>query len=304
MADHIPAIEYNHPAVRKAHKLAENVIREHSRTFYFATALLPPRKRRAVRSLYGFCRATDDLVDRRDAGEAEIEHWRSQVSLPAARQNDPVLLSWAVTREEFTIDRQYEQELIDGVQMDAMPRRFKTWKELERYCYLVASTVGLLALPIIGLARGVKPDLAAAFAVKLGVALQLTNILRDIGEDAARGRVYLPLEDLKHFNLSERDLHRGNVDARFVRLMQFEIRRTRSLYREALPGVALLATSGRAAVGAAAILYSDILREIEALRYDVFSRRAQLSAWKKIVRLPGILLTVFFLRAPKKAPAA
>jgi phytoene synthase len=292
------------PDLQHAHRLAEGAIREHSRTFYFATGFLPPGKKRAVRSLYGFCRATDDLVDRRNATVAEIEDWRTQVALPVERQTDPVLISWAATREEFGVDRRYERELIDGVRMDAAPRRFATWKELECYCYLVASTVGLLSMPIIGLARGAGWDLAAAFAVKLGVALQLTNILRDVGEDAAGGRIYLPAEDLKAFGLSEEDIRRGVCDARFAALMQFEIRRARTLYRAALPGIALLDRSARVAVGAAAMLYRDILGEIESLRYDVFSHRAHLPTWKKIARLPGILFTVAALRAPTEISAA
>jgi phytoene synthase len=291
------------PALREAHRFAENVIREHSRTFHFATGFLPGRTRRAVRSLYGFCRATDDLVDRNGATVEDIERWRAQVALPPAAQTHPVLISWSATREEFGVDRRYERELIDGVEMDIFPRRYETWKELEQYCYRVASTVGLLSLPIIGLAPGVSPKLAAMYAVRLGVALQLTNILRDVGEDAARGRIYLPLEDLKTHGVSEVDIHRRLMGEKFVALMKFEICRARALYRQALPGIALLDRGVRTAVGAAALLYRGILDEIEAIRYDVFSRRAHLTALKKFLRLPGILWTVFSLRPPAEGPA-
>jgi phytoene synthase len=300
MADGVRTAERTPRALQEAHRLAAGVIREHSRTFHFATAFLPAKKRLAVRSLYGFCRATDDLVDRGNATVAEIERWRAQVALPAQRQTEPVLISWAATREEFEVDRRYERELIDGVRMDAAPRRYRTWAELERYCYLVASTVGLLSIPIIGLAPGAKPETAAAFAVQLGVALQLTNILRDVGEDAARDRIYLPGEDLAAFGVSEGDIRRGVCDGRFAALMRFEIRRARDLYRAALPGIALLERSVRLAVGAAALLYRAILDEIEALRYDVFTRRAHLPAWKKLVRLPGILWKVHSLRTPQE----
>jgi phytoene synthase len=299
-----PAAKNISPTMREAHRAAERVIREHSRTFHLATAFLPGRTRRAVRSLYGFCRATDDLVDRRGAALEDIERWRAEVDRPLSAQTVPVLISWAATRGEFHVDRRYERELIDGVEMDILPRRYETWKDLERYCYLVASTVGLLSLPIIGLASGASPELAAAYAVRLGIALQLTNILRDVGEDLVRGRMYLPLEDLKAHGVSEGDLRRRLVDERFVALMQFEIRRARAIYSEALPGIALLHRSMRAAVGAAALLYRGILDEIESIRYDVFTRRAHLTARQKILRLPGILWTVFSLRPPAEESAA
>jgi phytoene synthase len=284
---------------QEAYRRAERVIREHSRTFFFASNLLPLRTRRAIRSLYGFCRSTDDLVDRNDATVEDIERWRSAVSLPAVKQSDPILLSWAVTREEFGVERRLEQELIDGVRMDVSPRLYPAWKDLEKYCYLVASTVGLLSLPIIGLAPGVQPAFAEPFAVKLGVALQLTNILRDVGEDAERGRVYLPLEDLAAHNLTAQDIFHRVLDSRFESLMKFEIRRTRSIYLEALPGIALLSREVRLAVETAALLYRSILDEIENLHYDVFSHRAHLSSLKKLIRMPGILAAVISLRAPR-----
>jgi phytoene synthase len=286
-------------SIESAHAQAESVIREHSKTFYFASALLPRRSRAAVRSLYGFCRRTDDLVDRGNATVEDIERWRAQVSLPTVGQTDPILISWAATRGEFGIDRRYEGELIDGVRMDISPRLFSTWADLKQYCYLVASTVGLLSLPILGLARGASLPVAKSHAVALGIALQLTNILRDVGEDADRGRVYLPLEDLRRFGVAEKEIRRKTLSDRFAALMQFEIQRARALYREALPGIALLSRTARPAVGAAALLYRAILDEIEALRYDVFSRRAHLSSGMKILRMPRILFTVMSLQAPK-----
>jgi phytoene synthase len=183
--------------------------------------------------------------------------------------------------------------------MDISPRTFSTWIELRRYCYLVASTVGLLSLPILGLARGASLPVAASHAAALGVALQLTNILRDVGEDADRGRIYLPLEDLQRFGVTEDELRRKTMSNRFAALMRFEIQRARALYHEALPGIALLRGNTRPAVGTAALLYQGILDEIEALRFDVFSRRAHLSTGKKILRMPRILFTMMSLRPPK-----
>lgn len=277
---------------------AERLTRENSKTFHLATALLPTEAKHAIHSLYAFCRSTDDLVDKEGATLTEVEEWRVQVALPAAVQLNPALSGWALTRERYAINPRYEAELIDGVALDLSKNRYATWMELERYCYLVASTVGLLSMPIIGLAEGASFDEAAPLAIKLGVALQLTNILRDVGEDAGRGRVYLPQTDLARFGLTAEDVLNQVYDERFVELMKFEIKRARDLYYRALPGIALLAPAARPAVGAAALLYRAILDEIEALDYNVYQQRAHTSGWRKLSLLPSILWTVWTLRPP------
>ena len=296
-AGHAPALD-----VDEAYAQADRVTRRNSQTFYMATALLPREARRAVRALYAFCRATDDLVDRQGATSADVARWRAAVNRPAEEQADPVLLAWALTRARFGVDRRHEAELIDGVAQDLSRVRYATWAELERYCYLVASTVGLLAMPILGLARGARLEEAAPFAIQLGVALQLTNILRDVGEDAAHGRVYLPESDLARFGLTDADILCGTHDARFIALMQFEIARARQLYEAALPGVALLSPAARPAVGAAALLYKAILNRIESLGYQVHSQRASTSARQKLLMLPGVLWQVATQAPPRFAP--
>jgi phytoene synthase len=281
-----------------AARSAERSIRRNSKTFYFATSLLPQPKRSAIRSLYAFCRAADDLVDVQGAGRAEVERWQSQVSLPPERQTDPVLYLWSLTRAQYNVATRYQGELMNGVASDVLPAAYATWEQLKQYCYQVASTVGLMSIPIIGLRRGVTFERAAPYAVMLGIALQLTNILRDVGEDASRGSVYLPEEDLQRFNLNRQDILRGVQDERFVALMKFEIRRARDLYSQALPGIALLSFSGQAAVGAAASLYCAILDEIEAICYAVYRQRAHTSGARKLAMLPGILATVLSLHPP------
>lgn len=286
---------------KAAQTATEQVIRTHSKTFYFATGLLPQKERDAVRALYAFCRTTDDLVDRNDASIEDIEAWRRQVDLPAGEQSDPILVCWAQVRRQYQIDRRYEKELIDGVGMDLNFRSYKTWADLKRYCYHVASTVGLLSIPIIGLAPRVTLERAAPYAIKLGIALQLTNILRDVGEDARRGRVYLPEEDLLRFGLTVRDIHQKVYDLRFINLMKFEIQRAREIYRQALPGIAMLNRAVRPAVGAAALLYRAILDEIESIRYQVHLKRAYTTAWRKLRMLPSILYTILTLPKPKES---
>jgi phytoene synthase len=281
-----------------AFEQTEEITRQHSKTFYAATALLPRPARRAIRALYAFCRATDDLVDTAGARPADVERWREAAGRPSAAQTEPILRCWALVREQYGVNLTYQNELIDGVALDLRQNRYADWPELERYGYLVASTVGLLSMPIIGLARGATFEQAAPYAIKLGIALQLINILRDVGDDAGRGRVYLPVSDLARFGLTPDDILNGVHDERFVKLMQFEIARARGIFAEALPGIALLAPSARPAVGAAGLLYRAILDEIEAIEYRVHQRRAHTTGWQKLLMLPGILWTVFTLPRP------
>jgi len=282
----------NKASYQTALKQTEQVIRVHSKTFYFATALLPGEERRAIRALYAFCRASDDLVDHAGAHPDEFSAWQAEVNQEARQQTNPILITWSHAREKYAIDRRYEQELLEGIRMDLLFRPFQTWKELEVYCYRVASTVGLLSIPIIGLAPGIAFHQAAPAAIKLGIALQLTNILRDIGEDLHRGRVYLPVDDLARFDLTLRDIQNRTFDQRFIALMRFEIARARELYRQALPGIAMLSAHARPAVGAAALLYQRILDEIEAIGYQVYQRRAHTTFAQKLAMLPKILATV------------
>jgi len=277
----------------------EKVIRQHSKTFFFATSLLPGQSRHAIRALYAFCRTTDDLVDRQGACLADLEAWRACVNLPFEDQENPALKAWAAARQQYGVNRRYEQELINGVGMDLQRHTYRTWAELENYCYHVASTVGLLSIPIVGLAPGATFEQTVPYATQLGIALQLTNILRDVGEDLQHERIYLPVEDLQRFSLTIEDIRRRVMDARFTSLMRFEIQRARQLYQQSLPGIALLHATVRPAVGAAALLYQAILDEIEEMDYQVFERRAHTSGWKKLSMLPGILYTVCRLKAPQ-----
>jgi len=287
-----------HPDLQAALQTTEEVIRSHSKTFFFATALLPPAQRQAIRSLYAFCRSSDDLVDCADTTQQDLDAWRVEVGLPARHQSNPFLLSWALVRETYAIERRYERELLDGIEMDLNFRPYATWDELRTYCYRVASTVGLLSMPVIGYAPGGSFEKAAPFAIQLGIALQLTNILRDVGEDAGRGRVYLPEDDMARFGLRAEDILAQVRDERFIALLQFEIARARQLYAEALPGITLLHPAARPAVGAAALLYRAILNRIEEIDYAVYTRRASTTGWQKIAMLPGILYKVYTLATP------
>ena len=273
-------------ALGTAYARCEAVTSEHSRTFHLASALLPREKQRGARALYAFCRVCDDIVDERAIGSdpiAELNQWRER-SLQPDSSDASVALAWADTRARFNIPWQYAEQLMEGVARDLEQTRYVTFDSLVDYCYGVASTVGLMAMHIVGFSSLE----AIPYAVRLGVALQLTNILRDVAEDWRAGRLYLPLEELAEFGLSEADIAAGRVDARWQDFMRFQIDRTRLLYDEALPGIALLDRNGRFAIAAAADLYRRILDDIEAHDFDVFTRRAHLTGWQKVRRLPGI----------------
>lgn len=270
----------------EAYSYCAQVTRASSRTFYLASRLLPGRKRRATRALYAFCRATDDMIDQAaHAGDARrlLDDWRERVVRPP-NPYDPIPLAWADTKARYRIPHGYEAQLIEGIARDLGQRRYATFAELAEYCYGVASTVGLMVMHIIDF----RSEDALPYAVRLGIALQLTNILRDVAVDWQVGRLYLPLDELAAFRLCEADVAGGVVDERWRAFMRYQIARARALYAEAEPGIALLNAEGRFAIGAAATLYRAILEDIEARDYDVFRRRAHVGGWGKLRRMPGV----------------
>lgn len=257
------------------------VTREHSRTFFAATRLLPGEKRRAVRALYAFCRVADDIVD--EPGEERLERllaWDSAGD-GTAEAGDPVQRAWRAVRERYGIPGHLPAQLIGALADDLDHRGYEDFPALARYCYGVASTVGLMSMRIIG-SRG-DPTL---YAIRLGVAMQLTNILRDVREDWENGRVYLPRDEMARFGVGEAHLAEGRVDAAWRELMRYQVERARRLYAGARPGIGMLSGDGRLAVSAALELYSRILDRIEAAGYDVFRERASVPGWRRIAILP------------------
>ncbi len=268
-----------------AYAYCDSITAVHSRSFHLASGLLPVSKRQAARALYAFCRVSDDIVDRvADDRPERLDAWRRRATAAHPPADDLVAVAWADARLRYAIPMRYAEQLIDGVARDFRQTRYETFEELTAYCYGVASTVGLMSMHIIGFS-GAE---ALPYAIKLGVALQLTNILRDVGDDWRAGRVYLPQEELAQFGLNEADLAAGVVDDRWRQFMAFQIERNRRLYAESMPGIALLNQEGRFAIGAAADLYRGILTEIERADYDVFNRRAFVNTGRKLRMLPGI----------------
>jgi len=276
--------------LQKAYKQAEQITSEHSKSFYFASALLPEEKRSAVRALYAFCRTVDDIADESTDQESnsQLDYWRTMIETASLRDDDLVAAAWADTLTRYHIPRHYALQLIDGVARDLIQTRYQTFDELATYCYGVASTVGLMSMHIVGF----KTPKAVPYAIKLGVALQMTNILRDVGEDYRNGRIYLPREELIYYGIHEADIAAGRITDSWRQFMRFQLDRTRQLYAESWTGVEMLERDGQLAIGAASVFYQGILDEIEKNDYNVFTRRASLSALRKVSRIPSLWLKV------------
>lgn len=275
----------NRELLRDAYEHCERLTSVHSRSFHLASSLLPWAKRRAARALYAFCRVSDDIVDESEEQAAQkLAVWRSRTLSPSPAPEDLVSVAWHHARTRYAIPQKYAEQLLDGVGRDLQQHDYETFAELATYCYGVASTVGLMSMHIVGFSGRE----AIPYAVKLGVALQLTNILRDVGEDWQAGRLYLPREELAAFGLTEADLAHGRVDDRWRSFMRYQIRRNRRLYKEAWPGIGMLNADGRLAIAVAAGVYRAILDDIERHDYDVFRRRAHVTTWGKLRRLPGL----------------
>lgn len=282
-----------------AYELCRQITAEYAKTFYLGTLLMPEVKRRAIWAIYVWCRRTDELVDgpkAKTTTDATLDQWEHNLeSIFAGHPVDDVDVALIDTLERFPIDIQPFRDMIAGQRMDLYRNRYETFEELELYCYRVAGTVGLMSTAVMGVdhARQTAPWHRSQpkldpepEAIALGIANQLTNILRDVGEDARRGRIYLPLEDLERFKYSEKDLFNGVVDDRWRSLMQFQIQRARQFFVDAERGVSLLSPDARFPVWAALMLYRGILDVIERNKYDVFNKRAYVPGWQKFLYLP------------------
>jgi phytoene synthase len=256
--------------------------RQQAGNFYHAFRLLPAAQRRAMCALYAFMRVADDLTDGPEAAAEKslaLDDWRRQLdSALAGVYHHPLHPAFHHTVEHYGIPRRYLGEVLDGVGMDLDTNRYDTFADLYRYCYRVASAVGLACIHIWGF----REDRAMPYAESAGIALQLTNILRDLGEDAGRGRVYLPREDLERFGYSVADLKQGRCNGPFRDLMHFQVERARSYYDGAAPLADLLAPAGRSVFLVMLRTYRGLLEAIVRRDYDVFSHRVRLSRLRKL----------------------
>lgn len=266
-------------ALKEGYRRAEQITKKYAKTFYFASHFLPQKERRAAYAVYAFCRITDDAVDNQLHTKEKLKALEEQLDAVygKAALEDSLLLALRDSIKRFHIPKTYFDDLLVGMHMDLDHMRYENFNDLYKYCYHVAGVIGLIMLKILGPKKE-----AEKYAISLGVAMQLTNILRDIKEDYQRGRIYLPESDLRTYKITEEDLRKGRVSYNFIRLMKFQIERARKYYTEATPGIKLLkAFRSRLVVGCMKEIYAHILRAIENRNYDVFRRRAQVSSNEK-----------------------
>ncbi len=267
-----------------SHDYVKNMTAMYARSFYFASQFFPREKRRATYALYGFARYTDNLVDNprdRDKEELlrELDHLRWEIETAYRRKESehPVVKPFIQAAHAFSIPIEYPLDLIKGVAMDVSHSRYAHFEDLYIYCYRVAGTIGLMMTYIIGFSHR---D-AFEYAEKLGVAMQLTNILRDIREDKNRGKIYLPMSELKRFNVPEEDFFQERFSGKMQKLLKETASDAHRYYNEAEPGISFLDEDSRFAIYAASRLYRGILKKFEDRDFNPFTGRVSVSFYEK-----------------------
>ncbi|XP_073044702.1 phytoene synthase 2, chloroplastic isoform X2 [Primulina eburnea] len=276
----------------EAYDRCGEVCAEYAKTFYLGTMLMTPERRKAIWAIYVWCRRTDELVDGPNASHitpTALDRWESRLDdIFRGRPFDMLDAALSDTVSKFPVDIQPFRDMIEGMRMDLWKSRYANFDELYLYCYYVAGTVGLMSVPVMGIAPESQATTESVYnaGLALGLANQLTNILRDVGEDARRGRVYLPQDELAQAGLSDEDIFIGVVTDKWRTFMKKQIARARKFFDDAEKGVTELSSASRWPVWASLLLYRQILDEIEANDYNSFTRRAYVSKPKKIMALP------------------
>lgn len=263
--------------------LAASITKNSNTSFYYSFAMLPRHKREAISAVYAFCRYTDDIVDEGTDERRKVvllRNWRMELGRAlGGASNYPLLNQLSATALKFHIPVNHFYDLIRGMELDLVKTRYETFDDLREYCYLVASTVGLMCKEIFGYKNASTRD----YAINLGIALQLTNILRDVKDDAKKGRIYLPQEDMRRFGYTEEDLLAGRYTPAFVNLMRFECERARQYFDAARDA---LKDEDKYYFFAARIMwsiYAHLLRRIERSNYNVFKHRIALPRFLKLL---------------------
>ncbi len=262
---------------------AKEISKKSKSSFYYAFNLLPNEKRDAMNTVYAFCRQTDDIIDEGndpdDLKYEKLHKWRIEFEKAFSGNSEYLLLNkLANTISKFNIPLEPFFELIKGMEMDLQRKRYLTFDDLALYCYRVASTVGLMCIEIFGY----KNKSAKDFAVDLGIALQLTNILRDVKKDAKNGRVYLPQEDLKKFYYPESEIYANAYNLNFINLMQYEVERAKRYFERATEELDLDDKPSMFAARAMQHIYYKLLNKIADTKYDVYNNNIRVSNFEKI----------------------
>ncbi|KAJ8629347.1 hypothetical protein MRB53_022670 [Persea americana] len=278
--------------LNEAYNRCGEVCAEYAKTFYLGTKLMTPERRKAIWAIYVWCRRTDELVDGHNASHitsTALDKWESRLEdIFSNRSYDMLDAALSDTVLKFHVDIQPFKDMIEGMRMDLVKSRYKNFDELYLYCYYVAGTVGLMSVPVMGIAPNSHATTESVYgaSLALGIANQLTNILRDVGEDARRGRIYLPQDELAQAGLSDEDVFEGRVTDRWRNFMKNQIERARKYFEDAEKGVTELNQASRWPVWASLVLYRQILDEIEANDYNNFTKRAYVPKCKKLIALP------------------
>jgi phytoene synthase len=295
--DELTAAGIHRSDLRESYAECKRLNSLHGKTYYLATLLLPKAKRPFVHALYGFARYADEIVDDLNSTLTEVEkakalqHWSDQIlkDLVGGKSSDPIGAALIDTVTRFDIPLKYFEAFIHSMKMDLSVTEYKTYEDLMEYVYGSAAVIGLQMVPILG---PLSPE-AYECAEKLGIAFQLANFIRDVGEDLDRGRVYLPLDELATFGVTRADLEKKILTPEIINALKFNIERVRNLQREAAPGIAMLEKSSRACIEAASELYCGIVDEVEAIDYQIFKKRAKTSTWRRIkVAFPAWLRAI------------
>jgi phytoene synthase len=256
-----------------------------SKSFYFAAKMLPKERRWATFALYGFCRYADNLIDNpRNRSQKEIlfevSYLEKELSIAyrTGESEHPIIGPFIVGAKKYNIPIQYSLELLEGVKMDIRKTRYETFEDLYLFCYRVAAVVGLMMTHVLGC----KDSEAFKYAEKLGVAMQLTNIIRDIKEDKDIGRIYFPVEEMRRFNISEDDIIKERMTSEVNQFIRFQVKRAHQYYKEADQGIKMLNPESQFAIYAASKIYQGILFKMEARNYNPFEGRVFVPQMKKI----------------------
>ena len=281
-----------------AYDYCQRVAKEHAKNFYYAFRTLPAQKRRAIYAAYTFCRYCDDIADEDlplDEKKRQFSETRRFLTdSQNGRFHDPMFEALSDASTVFHIPTRYFEEVIEGVEMDLTVNRFGNFKELYGYCYKVASVVGLICIEVFGY----EDPKARDYAVDLGIAMQLTNIMRDVKEDADRGRIYIPLDDMDSYGYSEQELMEGVVNKQFRILMKFQADRARGYFDSGKRLIPLLSPESRACPALLYGIYSAVLARIENSGFNVFEKRIGLSKPEKLFLMAKIWAGYRILTVP------
>lgn len=289
--------ELDEEHLQDAYAECRAITRHHAKTFYMATRFLPNHKQRGIFAIYSLCRYIDDLVDeaedlleKQEIDRSNVRHklnsWKKKLrdTYEGRLHDNAILIAFSDVLKRHEIPIELPFQLMDGVCMDLFKSRYQTFSELYDYSFKVASVVGLMTSRVFGY----ESKEALGYAVDLGIAMQLTNILRDVGEDLRRNRIYLPQEDLRRFDVTEEQLFDYELNNKVKKLLDFQIQRAKQYYNRSDKGIALLSRDSQLPVYLARQNYSRILGKIEENDYNVFQNRAYLNTTEKLSILPSV----------------